>query len=409
LPLGIDLGAVSANATFQAELSATLTVTSRTIGAVHTVVYGTLHADDVAPLLTAVVTGRTTIYALSALLAPLLHNKIALVTVWAVGAFVRGAFFTKAQTVNTGAFYIHVHAIGAKHTFLAPVLHFKIALTAAGAMGIFVRGAFFTKAQTVNTGAFYIHVHAIGAKHTFLAPVLDFKIALVAAGTVGAFVRGAFFTKNRPVSGGAFFVNDDAIGAHTALLAPLLHRPWFSSSRWGRTHSPPCFCILVFQSDSFAPLLPRIRERLATLGAWLCRLLDLRAAAFAELCFSFKGGTLHTFQDVNIVHSKADPFAAFATLIEVTSAFRLPGRLQGFFLRIPVIDFLRGAYMSAGQITVKHESVAATIRKHLVRCRLPFGHNFAPFFSVNSMIKEIYNIFYKGCRVLTQSKFYDIK
>ena len=221
--VGINLGTACANAAFCAELSATLTVTLRAIGAVHTVVYGTFDADDVAPLLTAVVTGRTTIYALSALLAPLLHNKIALVTVWAVGAFVRGAFFTKAQTVNTGAFYIHVHAIGAKHTFLAPVLHFKIALTAAGAMGIFVRGAFFTKAQTVNTGALYIHVHAIGAKHTFLAPVLDFKIALVAAGTVGAFVRGAFFTKNRPVSGGAFFVNDDAIGAHTALLAPLLH------------------------------------------------------------------------------------------------------------------------------------------------------------------------------------------
>ena len=114
------------------------------------------------------------------------------------------------------------------------------------------------------------------------------------------------------------------------LLRPschIEHRPWFSSSRWGRTQSPPYFCILVFQSDSFAPLLPRIRERLATLGAWLCRLLDLRTAVFTELCLGFERGTLHTFQYVDIVHGEADPFAAFATLIEMFSPFRLPSGL----------------------------------------------------------------------------------
>jgi hypothetical protein len=49
--------------------------------------------------------------------------------------------------------------------------------------------------------------------------------------------------------------------------------------------------------------------------------------------------------------------------------------------------------MSAGQITVKHESVAATIRKHLVRCRLPFWHNFAPFFRSITPHIEICNAF----------------
>lgn len=85
--VGINLGTACANAAFCAELSATLTVTLRAIGAVHTVVYGTLHADDVAPLLTAVVTGRTTIYALSAFRAPFAHIKIALVTTGTVGTF----------------------------------------------------------------------------------------------------------------------------------------------------------------------------------------------------------------------------------------------------------------------------------------------------------------------------------
>ena len=104
------------------------------------------------------------------------------------------------------------------------------------------------------------------------------------------------------------------------------HRLWFSSSRWGRTHSPPCFYILTFRSDSFAPPLPIISKRLATRRARFCRFLNLCTAVFTELRLSFEGGTLHTFQDVDIVHGEADPFAAFATLIEVTASFRLPGR-----------------------------------------------------------------------------------
>ena len=105
------------------------------------------------------------------------------------------------------------------------------------------------------------------------------------------------------------------------------HRPWFSSSRWGRTHSPPCFCISTFRSDSFSPPLSVIRKRLATRRARFCGFLNLRTAVFAELRLGFEGGTLHTFQDVNIVHGEADPFAAFATLIEMFSPFRLPSGL----------------------------------------------------------------------------------
>ena len=113
------------------------------------------------------------------------------------------------------------------------------------------------------------------------------------------------------------------------LLRPscrIAHRPWFSSSRWGRSRSLPYFCILTFQSDSFAPPLPTISKRLATHRARFCRFLNLRTAVFAELRLGFEGGTLHTFQDVDIIHGEADPFAAFATLIEVTASFRLPGR-----------------------------------------------------------------------------------
>ena len=96
--VGINLGTACANAAFCAELSATLTVTLRAIGAVHTVVYGTLHADDVAPLLTAVVTGRTTIYALSAFRAPFAHIKIALVAVGTVMTVINGTFLTNNFT-----------------------------------------------------------------------------------------------------------------------------------------------------------------------------------------------------------------------------------------------------------------------------------------------------------------------
>lgn len=105
------------------------------------------------------------------------------------------------------------------------------------------------------------------------------------------------------------------------------HIPWFSSSRWDRTHSPPWFCILTFRSDSFAPLLPVISKRLATSRARFCGFLNLRTAVFAELRLSLEGGTIHTFQDVNIVHGEADPFAAFATLIEMFSPFRLSSGL----------------------------------------------------------------------------------
>lgn len=113
------------------------------------------------------------------------------------------------------------------------------------------------------------------------------------------------------------------------LLSPscrIGRRLWYSSSHWGRTHSPPCFYILTFQSDSFAPPLPTISKRLATRRARFFRFLNLCAAVFTELRLSFKGSTLHTFQDVDIIHGEADPFAAFATLIEVTASFRLPGR-----------------------------------------------------------------------------------
>ena len=96
--VGINLGTACANAAFCAELSATLTVTLRAIGAVHTVVYGTLHADDVAPLLTAVVTSRTTIYALSAFRAPFAHIKIALVAVGTVMTVINGTFLTNNCT-----------------------------------------------------------------------------------------------------------------------------------------------------------------------------------------------------------------------------------------------------------------------------------------------------------------------
>ena len=61
--------------------------------------------------------------------------------------------------------------------------------------------------------------------------------------------------------------------------------------------------------------------------ARFCGFLNLRAAVFAELRLSLEGGTLHTFQDVDIVHGEADPFAAFATLIEMFSPFRLPSGL----------------------------------------------------------------------------------
>ena len=105
------------------------------------------------------------------------------------------------------------------------------------------------------------------------------------------------------------------------------HRPWFSSSRWGRSQSLPYFCILTFQSDSFVPPLPTISKRLATRRARFCRFLNLCAAVFTELRLSFKGGTLHTFQDVDIVHGEADPFAAFVASIEIFSPFRLPGGL----------------------------------------------------------------------------------
>lgn len=72
-------------------------------------------------------------------------------------------------------------------------------------------------------------------------------------------------------------------------------RLWFSSSHWGRSHSPPYFCIVAFRSGSFAPLLPVIRKRLAALGTWLRGVLDLSAAVFAELCLGFKGSTFDTF------------------------------------------------------------------------------------------------------------------
>ena len=96
--VGINLGTACANAAFCAELSATLTVALRAIGTVHTVIYGTLYADDVAPLLTAVVTGRTTIYALSAFRAPSAHIKIALVAVGTVMTVINGTFLTNNCT-----------------------------------------------------------------------------------------------------------------------------------------------------------------------------------------------------------------------------------------------------------------------------------------------------------------------
>ena len=119
-------------------------------------------------------------------------------------------------------------------------------------------------------------------------------------------------------------------GKSWRLLSPscrIGRRLWYSSSHWGQNHSPPCFCILTFRSDSFAPPLPVISKRLATSRARFCGFLNLRTAAFTELRLSLEGGTIHTFQDVNIVHGEADPFAAFATLIEMFSPFRLPSGL----------------------------------------------------------------------------------
>ena len=68
--VGIDLGAACANTAFDTEFSAALTVTLRAIGTVHTVINGTLYADNVSCLLTAVQTGRNTIVTLAAFLAP---------------------------------------------------------------------------------------------------------------------------------------------------------------------------------------------------------------------------------------------------------------------------------------------------------------------------------------------------
>lgn len=82
------------------------------------------------------------------------------------------------------------------------------------------------------------------------------------------------------------------------LLSPscrIGRRLWYSSSHWGRTHSPPCFYILTFRSDSFAPPLPIISKRLATRRARFCGFLNLRATVFTELRLSLEGGTLHTF------------------------------------------------------------------------------------------------------------------
>ena len=92
--IGIDLGAVAANAAFHAEFSAAFTVALRAIGAVHPVVDGAFLTDGFSHLLGAVVTGRTAIHTLAAFIAPFAHIKIALVAVGAVITVIDGAFLT---------------------------------------------------------------------------------------------------------------------------------------------------------------------------------------------------------------------------------------------------------------------------------------------------------------------------
>ena len=140
--VGIDLGAVAANATFRAELAATFTVALRTIRAMHTIVDGTFDTNDLSCLLTAVQTGRTTIVTLAAFLTPTRRFEITLIAVGAVMTVIDGAFLADHRTHFTGATLIKLRTIGAQHALLAPALHIEIALFAIRAVASIANGTF---------------------------------------------------------------------------------------------------------------------------------------------------------------------------------------------------------------------------------------------------------------------------
>ena len=140
--VGIDLGAVAANATFHAELAATFTVTLRAIRAVHTVVDGAFDTNDLSCLLTAVQTGRTTIGTLAAFLAPGPRFEITLIAVGAVMTVIDGTFLADHRTHFTGATLIKLRTIGAQTALLAPALHIEIALFAIRAVASIANGTF---------------------------------------------------------------------------------------------------------------------------------------------------------------------------------------------------------------------------------------------------------------------------
>ena len=96
--VGIDLGTVSANTTFCAELSAALTVALRAIGAVHIIVDCTFDADYRTCLLTAVQTGLRAICALAAFLAPAANVKITLPAAGTVILVIGGTFPANNRT-----------------------------------------------------------------------------------------------------------------------------------------------------------------------------------------------------------------------------------------------------------------------------------------------------------------------
>ena len=74
-------------------------------------------------------------------------------------------------------------------------------------------------------------------------------------------------------------------------------------------------------------LLSVIYKRFAASRTELVRIFDFCTAAFAELCFSFYGSTLDTFQGFDVEHGIGNLLATVMTGVKMLFAFVFPSKL----------------------------------------------------------------------------------
>lgn len=115
---GTNIGTSSANAAFRTELATA--VTFRTLRAVHAGLNGTLLADDGAFFFAAVQTGRRTILAFTAFLAPASYIKITLLALGAMVSTFGSALLTENCTKLGGTLLVMLGAIYTQVTLLTP-------------------------------------------------------------------------------------------------------------------------------------------------------------------------------------------------------------------------------------------------------------------------------------------------